>query len=294
MGVFCSAIQKLSGEEMEHQIAETGHVVGGAFASAGARNGLSPSRGGRGLTLELSTLCADVRHHEDRAPDSGVIAGGAGKDDVWFIRSGILRLQRYGYDGRRQIMSLFLPGEIIGCAGEFREGVNVEAVTHSRLCRIDRRKFEIVLNKSSELRAGLFHQKLDQLDRLRWLTWSLGALTPEQRLCAFLALSTRFMPCDPLPDGTTILSMQLPRVDIADLLGTSVETICRINRKLADSGVIKLEDSSHFRILDLEKMKALGQITENFDRMVRGTVMRGSRPGSLAGHSCRPGCFCGL
>lgn len=226
------------------------------------------------LPLDATALCADARSRESRKPDSEVMSGSVPGRDVWFIRSGILRLQRHAYDGRRQILSLLLPGEIFGFSGEFRDGVTVETVTQSELYRIDRWVFDTILNTNDDVRADLFRQKQEQLDRLHWLTWSLGALSPEQRLCAFLALSTRFMPCQPLPDGTTILSMQLPRADIADLLGTTVETICRSIRRLAESGVIEIKDSSHFRILDLKQLMVLGQIEGNFDRMVCGIVER--------------------
>ncbi len=279
---------------MEQQVAETGHAAGMNFVSDCAKIRNISMSTMCVLPMGRPTICGDARHREERAPDSAIVVGGAVDRDVWFIRSGILRLQRYGYDGRRQILSLYLPGEIIGFGREFREGVSVEAVTKTELCRIDRRKFEAMLSESDELRTGLFRQKLAQLDRLHWLTGSLGALTPDQRFCAFLALSTQFMPCHPLPDGTIVLSMQLPRADIADLLGTSVETICRINKKLSDAGVIDLKDSSHFRILDLEKMKSLGQIKDSFERMVRGIAGRRSRLDRLAGlPSGGSICFCG-
>jgi CRP/FNR family transcriptional regulator len=279
---------------MEHQAAATDYSAVCDFVPASSGI-LHPSIGARcGLPFGLSMLCGDARHREGWAPDSEVIAGGAPSRDVWFIRSGILRLQRFAYDGRRQILSLFLPGEIVGFEAEFREGLSVETVTQCGLCRIDRRKFDTLLNENDDLRADLFHQKQDQLDRLLWLTWSLRALSPDERVCAFLALSTRFMPCHPLPDGTIGLSMQLPRTDIADLLGTTVETICRISRKLSENGVIEVKGSSHFRIRDLKQLVALGQIEGNFDRMTSGIAERRSRLDGLAWSATRsPICFCG-
>jgi len=127
---------------------------------------------------------------------------------------------------------------------------------------------------------------------LHWLTWSLGALSPEERFCAFLALSTRFMPYQAQPDGSAIVSMQMPRIDIADLLGTTVETICRINRKLAKAGIIEIKDPSHFRIPDLRRLTSLGQIDGSFDRMVRGIIERRYRLDRMAAPPlATPTCF---
>lgn len=247
-----------------------------------------------GLPLGKAMACGDTRHREDLAPDSTVISGGASGQNVWLIRSGILRLARHAYDGRRQILSLFFPGEIIGFDGEFREGVTVETVTQSSLCRIDRRWFDRMVNESDSLRTELFRQKQDQLDRLHWLTWSLGALKPDQRLCAFLALSSAFLPYQPLPDGTGVLSLHLPRKDIADLLGTTVESICRIVHKLADSGIIEIRDPAHFRLLDLPMLIAKGKIGGHFEKMAFSLArQRGPLEDLITGSTEGSICSCG-
>jgi len=247
-----------------------------------------------GLRLGKAMICGDARHREDRAVDSEVISGGESSHDVWFIRSGILRLQRHAYDGRRQILSLFFPGEIVGFDGEFREGVSVQAATQSGLCRINRRWFDRMVDHNDDLRAELFRQKQDQLDRLHWLTWSLGALGPEERLCAFLALSTRFMPYQPLPDGTGVLSVYLARKDIADLLGTTVESISRIVHKLSEAGIIEIRDPAHFRLLDISRLIAIGNIDGLFERMTTGIARRSGQLASLTPTEAEvSACFCG-
>lgn len=224
------------------------------------------------IRFGAAMVCSEARQREDRAADCEVVSGMAGSKDVWFVRSGILRLQRHAYDGRRQILSLFLPGEIVGVEGEFREGVSVETATKSSLCRIERHKFNRMVDQNEVLRAELFRQKQDQLDRLHWLTWSLGALSAEERLCAFLALSSKFMPYRPLPDGTSMLSICLPRKDIADLLGTTVESISRIVHKLSDTGVIQIKDPVHFRVRDLNRLIQIGRIDGIFDKMLVGAA----------------------
>lgn len=220
-----------------------------------------------GLQLGKAMACGTARRREDRAADSEIISDGPSGHHIWLIRSGILRQQRYGYDGRRQILSLFFPGEVIGFELDYHEGVTVEAATQSSLCRIDRRWFDGMVDRNENLRAEMFSQKHDHLDRLLWLTWSLAALKPEERLCAFLVLSSKFMPYQPLPDGTGILSVHLPRKDIADLLGTTVETISRIVHKLSASGILEIKDPTHFRFLDKSKLIEIGKISGFLDKM---------------------------
>jgi CRP/FNR family transcriptional regulator len=154
--------------------------------------------------------------------------------------------------------------------------------------------FESMLDGNSSLRADLLRQKQDQLDRLQWLTWTLCAMGPEERLCAFLALSSKFLPYQPLPDGSGVLTMVLPRKDIADLLATTVETICRALYKLSDKGIIEIRDPAHFRIPDLQELIKLGQVDGLFDRMTCGRAGQSSRRSGLAalGSEC-PALFCG-
>lgn len=279
---------------MEHLVVTEKATAELEFGPAGTTTS-NKSAGMRcGLLLGVPMICGDARHRVERAPDSEVMSGSTTDKSVWFVRTGILRLQRYSYDGRRQILSLYLPGDFVGYERQLREGVSVETVTESGLCRIDRRRFDIMLGKNRTLRDDFFRQQQDQLDRLHWLTWSLGALGPEARLSAFLALSSRFMPYQWLPDGTGVLSMLLPRSDIADLLATTVESISRITHRLAETGVIEIKDASHFRILDLKKLRDLGQIDGTFDGLSNGIAERRTRLSGLVGLTAdSPRCFCG-
>lgn len=206
-------------------------------------------------------VCTKLDRDRDVTPDYRA----SGK--VWIIASGMLRIQHHNMEGRRQILSLALPGEIVGCERGLRDGINVETATPCCLCAIERQTFDSLLRRSSVFRVAVCRQQQNQLDRLRWLTWAISALRPDERFCAFLAIATRLMPCQPLPDGTAALSIQLSRPDIADTLATTVETISRASHKLAQSGVIEIKDSRHFRILDLPGLIRLGRIGHVFDSL---------------------------
>lgn len=216
--------------------------------------------------------------------DRSVLAESSRSESVWIVRSGFLRVQRFGYDGRRQILCLILPGEVVGYGLQLRDGLSVETATDCKLCRIDKRMFDHLMETDPDTRRAMYLQQMDQLDRLRWLTWAIGALKPRERLCAFLALSTRVMPYQPMPDGSGILSMQISRSDIADLLGTSVESISRITHRLHDAGVLVIRDPEHFQIVDLDGIVGLGRIERAFHSLPFGKRF----PGSVAQPASNP------
>lgn len=100
------------------------------------------------------------------------------------------------------------------------------------------------------LRA-LCKQSLARLDEARQLTWVLGALNSNARLRSFLLAARHWMPWAPQPDGTGVLTMTLPRKDIADLLATTPETISRLLHQFQEDGLIDMLCSKTFRLRDL-------------------------------------------
>lgn len=174
---------------------------------------------------------------------------------------GYLRMPRYSIEGRRQIVSVICPGEIVGEGVDTRPGYGMEAVTAVTVCRFERGEFRRLADREPELRRALLRQHMKRLEVLRWLTWSLGLQTPEERLCAFLARACEMMPYQALPDGSGILSLEVPRADVADLLGTTKETISRLTHRLQQIGLIEIRDPRHFRIFDRELLAKAGGLS---------------------------------
>lgn len=186
---------------------------------------------------------------------------------VGIVLSGYLRLQRYGFDGRRQIISLLKRGDVIGGLGRSQQDFSVEAASDAVICKIERRVFERLMEQDRALQRAVYDVHVANLEELRWLTWSLGGLTADERLTAFLVMATTYMPYQPQPDGSSILTVDVPRHDIADLLGTSVESISRISKRLEKAGAIEIISARHFRIPDLKALIKLGCLEGTFDRM---------------------------
>ena len=114
------------------------------------------------------------------------------------------------------------------------------------------------MQEDADLRRLVHRQCIARRDQLRWLTWAVGALDAEERICALLLAALDHMPVSPLPDGTLMLTIDLPRTDIADLLGTSVETISRVTNRLAACGIIEIISARQFRIRDLDRLGQKG------------------------------------
>ena len=177
---------------------------------------------------------------------------------IGFVISGYLRLQCHGRDGHRQILSLLRAGDLVGELPGRVARHTLEASTETRLCRVTERGFATLMQEDADLRRLVHRQCIARRDQLRWLTWAVGALDAEERICALLLAALDHMPVSPLPDGTLMLTIDLPRTDIADLLGTSVETISRVTNRLAACGIIEIINARQFRIRDLDRLGQKG------------------------------------
>ncbi len=180
--------------------------------------------------------------------------------EVWFLQAGLARRQCVGSDGRRQILNLVLPGEMVGIGAREATQSSVETCTRAVLHRFDRRVFDRAMDADPEFRRLIMAHEDRRLERLRVLVWMIGVLTPPERICAFLALATAYMPVRRMPDGSLMIQLVLPRADIADLLRTSVETISRVTRRLHGDGIIEIVDPRQFRIVDRDRLERAGCI----------------------------------
>jgi CRP/FNR family transcriptional regulator len=178
--------------------------------------------------------------------------------------SGSLRIQSYRIGGQRQISGLMLPGDFVSEPCGRRNACQLEASAPVRFCRFERNRFRRLLECAPDLARAVYVLRVIKLEQLRLLAWSLCALSIDERFCAFLAMITRVMPYAPLPGGGGILTVELKRADIADLLGTSQESISRITHRLAVRGVIRIHDPQHFEIPDLPKLVQMGCMQDSF------------------------------
>jgi CRP-like cAMP-binding protein len=58
--------------------------------------------------------------------------------------------------------------------------------------------------------------------------------------------------------GTPVLELAMPRHDIADYLGLTLETVSRMFAELKELGMIRLESARRVHLIDKARLKAMG------------------------------------
>ncbi len=176
---------------------------------------------------------------------------GENVDKIYDLVSGIVRLSKMLPDGRRQILGFLFPGEIFtpsgfaishgGCATCSADAVtSVEVVTH-RLS-----SFDGLLASRPDLTRSLLATAAKSLFMAQQQMLLLGRMSATERLVWFLLRMAEQQ--DVEGDGPIRLPMS--RVDIADYLGLTMETVSRTFRWLRERNIIALRGATEIRIVD--------------------------------------------
>lgn len=203
---------------------------------------------------ELRAMCRKRRFAADRT----VVHDGEHPDDVGFVLSGVLRMQKTLSDGRQHIVGLLVEGDMFGHVFNGPLHFAIEAATDAEICAFRRSQFEELLMRSPDLERVVLLNVLNELDRARDWMIILSGQKVSGRLAGFLlVMCARFSAIDHLltrrRDGVDV-KIPISRTDLAHLLGTRPESISRAFHALADAGDISILRPDFVRIHDFEAL----------------------------------------
>ena len=175
---------------------------------------------------------------------------------VFTLTSGALKLYKLLPDGRRQVTGFMLPGDFLGIAVDDEHAFTVEALTESQLCWFPRKRFGEFVETHTELERGLYRLAAHELAAAQAQMVLLGRKTAEERVASFfLALLERAERASGREERMVDLPMS--RLDIADYLGLTKETVSRVLALLRNKQAIRLAALTRVEIIDREAVKAI-------------------------------------
>jgi len=158
-------------------------------------------------------------------------------DFVYKVMSGAVRAVRILSDGRRQISAFHLQGDVFGLeCGEFHQH-SAEAIVDSEIALVRRSAVEAAAQKDGAVARKLWQSTSGDLRRLQDHTLRLGRETAAERVASFLVELSRRCP----NDGAVALPMG--RLDIADYLGLTIETVSRTLTQLERDRAISIPNA---------------------------------------------------
>ena len=162
------------------------------------------------------------------------------------IVEGVIRAVRLLENGNRQILAFYWPGDVVMPTQSSCQRITAEAVTN---CRVQRTAVSGICQQDEPCGA---HQILAETLAL---VVTMSQKNSMARIASFLLRIRSHLPADPKrPFAFTLL---LPRADIADHLGTSLETVCRTLADFKMKGLIDLPNRKTIRFVNLSGLSRI-------------------------------------
>jgi CRP-like cAMP-binding protein len=175
---------------------------------------------------------------------------GDGSDVMYTVLSGRVKVFKTTPRGTDVILDLFGPGDPVGAVAVYESRpypASAIALEPTSCLLIPRQAFFVLLESSPSLVRGLLLGLTHRLMELTARLTDLSGGRVEGRLARFL-LKLGADIGQPRPDGVFI-PLALSRQELADMIGTTIETSIRIMSRWGKDGVVRT-DKDGFVILD--------------------------------------------
>jgi len=186
---------------------------------------------------------------------------GSSTEYFFDILNGTVALARNGRDGRRQILSFMGARQILGAASTPGYPNLATALTPVTAISYPRIALEKALDSTPGF-ASKFRVVLTRiLESAHDHVYTIGQRSAVERVASFLlylrANQARFSPDGPR-EKSEFIDLPMTRLDIADFLGLTIETVSRAFSALKKQGVIDFKDSHSCQLIKLNTIRDLG------------------------------------
>jgi len=201
----------------------------------------------------LETIAAFL----DINPGETIINEADPAEFIFNVTGGAMKLYKLMPDGRRQITGFLFSGSFLGVSDHSEYAYTAEALTSTTLCRFPRKQFENLLAEFPSIGQRMVSILMDDLAGAQSQMLLLGRKTARERVASFLILlASRTKKTEVEP---TLLPIPMNRVDIADFLGLTIETVSRTLTGLKKDGIISIPDGGHIKILERDELASIAE-----------------------------------
>lgn len=207
-------------------------------------------------TCVLSNLCiaATLSDQEikslDKAPkskshlekDDALYHAGESRHKIYAVSSGSLKTTSVNKNGVEQITGFYLPGEILGLEGlaDMALSCTATAMETSTVCEIPEHDFDKLCETNKGLRKSFLRVVSKEITTEQQMMMSLGQMKSDEKLASFLiSLSSRFKQRG---FSETEFNLSMPRHDIANYLGLTIETISRLFKSFQKQNFLEVNN----------------------------------------------------
>ncbi len=186
------------------------------------------------------------------ARDTALFAAGDPARSWYRLLSGSLRVFRVLRDGRRHVSEFVFPGQVFGFESGAVHIHGAEAIEPASVLVYPCERIAQRVAHDPAARETVRALLMERLAAAQERALTLGRLNAGGRLAAFLLVMARRK----ARANARVAELPMGRVDIADYLGLTVETVSRLFTALRRQGAIRLATANRVEILDPAALEA--------------------------------------
>jgi CRP/FNR family transcriptional regulator len=219
--------------------------------------GFEGLKGFRTLAPDERARVAAAAHEYSAGRGTVLFTEGQRAESVWAVKEGLVHIVKFGHDGKEVVLELIPPGELFGAVVALQDRpypASAVAAEPSVVWRLPAALARDLCQKHPALRASIMEQVATRLREAHERLRSVALEPVEQRLArVLLSLAGKI---GKAKGGTTTLAVT--RQELADMVGTTVETTIRITSKWQRAGIVS--SSRHeLGVLDRQMLEAIAR-----------------------------------
>jgi len=176
---------------------------------------------------------------------------------LYIVKRGRVRLYRLTPDGKQLTLDILDKGRIVGrmsWLGQELTAVYAEAIEDAVICSFTPAELRRLIERLPGIGLNIIRHLSDRLAASEREREVMAFRSVEQRLATrLLDLADRFGQPD---DGGTSIDARLTQQELADMIGTSRETLAMTISSLRERGVVQMENQ-RVVVLDMERLREL-------------------------------------
>lgn len=205
-------------------------------------------------TVEIECMIADAVQKVNFRKGEVLFLQGQSSAYLYSLASGMVKICSHTSDGREQIVGLSSPGNLLvglQSINDERYAYSAAAATAVNACKIRHKVLLQHVQHRGDLAMRLIDAVNAQLAHSRALMQVMGHKSAAAKIASLILLMT------PGPqNGDCRFTLPFSRMDIANCLGLSEETVCRLMADMKRTGIIyaprgkiEIRDWGHLRAI---------------------------------------------
>ncbi len=181
--------------------------------------------------------------------DEEIFGEGETADFIYRVVKGAVRVTRLLDDGRRLISAFYLPGDVFGLEMGEAHSATAEAIVESEIGLVKRVAIDRAAGQDRATIDALWALTARELRNAQDHLLMLGRRNAAEKVGLFLVdIAQRS------GSGSEVL-LPMSRLDIADFLGLTIETVSRTMTQLERDGIIAMQGCRRIRLLDMSALE---------------------------------------